>query len=212
MLLNNCELVPGVVTSAKDEQKLGRIKCVIPGVLDTSTMSEENLPWVYPLGMSHYQSFSKPIEGQKIWVLINKSNYNEYWYIPFHEQNTKTQEFLENCNYDDNPEVMMCRDLGGKPSIDTYDDTNGFSRRIGDDIHMNMWPDGHIELLGNKLQVDLDGDIVKCGQKDGNYEPAVFGDKLVELLKQLKLGTEAMYEACTYPPLPLSFLHLLNYY
>ena len=104
MLLNNCELIPGVVQSSKDPENLGRIKCVIPGVIDSETMSLENMPWAYPLGMAHYQSFSKPIEGQKVWVLINKSNYNEYWYLPFFEYNDKTKEYLNSGVYEnDNP-------------------------------------------------------------------------------------------------------------
>lgn len=185
MLLNNCELIPGVVQSSKDPENLGRIKCVIPGVIDSETMSLENMPWAYPLGMAHYQSFSKPIEGQKVWVLINKSNYNEYWYLPFFEYNDKTKEYLNSGVYEnDNPEVMMCRNLGDNTAISTYDDKNGFSTKIGDNVHIDIHPDSHIELLAGEAQVDIDGQV-KCGQKDGDWQPTIKGDNLATLLNEL---------------------------
>lgn len=189
MLLNNCELVPGVVQLDKDPEKLGRIKCVIPGILDSETMSLENMPWIYPFNMCHYQSFSKPIEGQKVWILINKSNYNEYWYMHFHEYNDKTKEYLESGIYDDdNPEVMMCRNLGDNSVLSTYDDKNGFSQRIGDN-HINMWPESKIELLAGDLQIRMDGDI-KCGSKGDTYQHAALGKVLKDFLQKAAEGLE----------------------
>ena len=74
MTLSNCELIPSVIYDTNDPLKLGRIKCVVPGFIDNSTMSLENMPWVRPLDMGRHQSFSKPVKGFKVWVLINKAN------------------------------------------------------------------------------------------------------------------------------------------
>ena len=82
MQLSNCELLPGVIEDVEDPMKIGRIKCIIPGYVDPS-FSKENMPWVRPLFMYNHQSFSKPIKGYKVWILVNKVNYNEYWYFHF---------------------------------------------------------------------------------------------------------------------------------
>ena len=76
MTLSNCELIPSVIYDTNDPLKLGRIKCVVPGFIDNSTMSLENMPWVRPLDMGRHQSFSKAVKGFKVWVLINKANYS----------------------------------------------------------------------------------------------------------------------------------------
>lgn len=181
MLLNNCELIPAVIQSVKDPKKLGRIKCVIPGIIDNSTMSEENMPWCYPFGMNAYQSFSKCIPGQKVWVLINKSNYNEYWYLPFFEYNEISKEYLEGVYDNDNPEILVSRSLGDNSALSTYDDKAGFSERIGDN-HIDLHPDGHISLVGGEGEVDIDGGSIKIGKIGGEDTEAVRYKELKEML------------------------------
>ena len=183
MNYSNCECTPAVVLSTKDPEHLGRIKCVIPGVLDNSTMSEENLPWIYPQAMGRYQSFSKPIEGQKVWIINNKANYNEYWYAPFFEYNEKTKEYLDQ-SYENNPEVIISRDFGENSALETFDDVNGFVTKFGNN-HIVLEPSGRIECLNNGIQMEVQADAVKCGESGGSYEPTVKYTQLESLFNQL---------------------------
>ena len=141
------------------------------------------MPWVYPFGMNSYQSFSRPIDGQKVWVLINKTNYGEYWYLPFFEYNEKTKGLLDS-TYDDNAEVVVSRDLGENSAMSSYDDKNGFNTKIGNN-HIVLEPDGRIELLNNSTQVEVEGDAVKCGKQGGSWKTTVQFPELQNLLKDL---------------------------
>lgn len=183
MLLNNCELTPAVILNNDDPEHLGRIKCQIPGILDSSTMSVDNMPWIYPFCMSGYQTFSKPVNGQKVWVICNKSNYNEYWYLPFFEYNKITKDYLEE-HYEDNPEVFMSRNIGENSVIQTYNDTEGFNTQIGQN-HIVFEPEGRIEMLNHNIQVEIKDDGVKCGNNGEEYSSSVRYDKLKDLLDNL---------------------------
>lgn len=194
MLLADCELVPAVVTNTKDKLKLGRIKCVIPGYVD-STFSDYNKPWVRPLFMNKHQQFSKMMPGYKVWVLVNKSNYNEYWYIPLFEMNDVTKKYLDDVYDDDQPEVIISHNNGGSHPLFTYDEKNGFSERIGND-HIDLHPDSHISLLSKETEVDING-IVKIGQVNGDYQKAVMGDNLKKLLQQISSICTTAAGACS---------------
>ena len=44
MDLSNFDLIPAVIDNANDPEKLGRVKCTIPGVTDNSMICDENMP------------------------------------------------------------------------------------------------------------------------------------------------------------------------
>lgn len=186
MQLSNCELLPGVIVDTTDPLKLGRIKCVIPSYVDAS-FSNENMPWVRPLGMVGHQSFSKMVKGYKVWVLVNKSNYNEYWYFPFFELNDVAKSYLDSVYDDDQPEILIAQSNGGNNVSETYDKTNGFSTKIGQN-HIDLHPDGKIELLGNDgvIRIDGYGSKIQIGNTSNIDQQAVLGNKLVEVLNNLK--------------------------
>ena len=185
MQLSNCELLPGVIVDTKDPMKLGRIKCVIPGYVD-SEFSNENMPWVRPLGMNRHQSFSKMMPGYKVWVLVNKSNYNEYWYFPFFEFTDISKEYLNEVYDDEQPEIIMSHNCGGNNALITYDEKNGFNISIGEKNHVEIHPDGHISIQGGDSEIDIDGSNIKIGNKNNEAELAVMGKKLVKVLSELK--------------------------
>ena len=187
MQLSNCELLPGVIVDSKDPLKLGRIKCVIPGYVDAG-FSNENMPWIRPLGMFNHQSFSKMMNGCKVWVVVNKSNYNEYWYFPLFELNDVAKNYLESVYDNDQPEILIAHNCGGNHALLTYDESNGFSMKIGQ-YQINLHPNGKITLLGGSNGiVEIDGGKVKIGKEGGTDEPAVLGNKLMDILKEMKSG------------------------
>jgi len=195
MQLDNCELLPAVIVDTKDPMKLGRIKCVIPGYVDAS-FSNENMPWVRPLGMNCHQSFSKMMPGYKVWVLVNKSNYNEYWYFPFFEFTDISKEYLNEVYDDEQPEIIMSHNCGGNNVLMTYDEKNGYNTQIGNDNHIMIQPDGHISIQGGTGEVDIDGSKVKIGDKNGSYEKAVKGETLVKILSNLQTAMSLLLGAC----------------
>lgn len=198
MNFSDCEVVPSVIYNVDDPLKLGRIKCVIPGYVDNTTMSLENMPWVRPWFMWRHQSFSKPVKGFKVWVIINKANYNEYWYIPLYEYNDITKEYLEDVYDNDQPEIFMSHNNGGNHAMFTYDEKNGYNEKIGQH-HIELHPDGHISIVGGQHQVDIDGEV-KVGASSGSYERAVKGETLKkEILDELSKYFGKLAQACTNP-------------
>ena len=93
MKLKECKVIPGVVIDVSDPKYIGRVKADSPGLFDSSVMNKEGMPWLYPLGMGGYQSFSKLRTGSKIWILTDE-DYHEFWYWPMFELNTDTRKII----------------------------------------------------------------------------------------------------------------------
>ena len=185
MFLSKYELIPSVIVDVNDPEHLGRIKCDIPGKIDSEQISTENLPWVYPLHMNGHQTFSKLIVGGKVLVYANNDNYLEFWYEPMHEvlENRILKKFLDE-HYEDNPEVLLCRDgLGGSSVMITYDDENGINLMKGDST-ITIGPDNNI-TINTTSQININSSTVNIGSKDGNITPAVRADLLAQQFNKL---------------------------
>lgn len=176
-------IILSTVEFADDPMKFGRIKCTIPGVIHSSTSPMEAMPWVRPFKMYGYQTFSKPEVGQKIWVLVSKTNYNEYWWFPFFETSDIVQNYL-NANYDNQPDVFNARSGSGGEAIFTYDDNNGYLMKLGDDF-INLKPDRDMEISCNDCKIKIEGNKVYCGSDNAGYEPCVMGNKCAKLKTDL---------------------------
>lgn len=143
MNLSDYELLPGVVASCKDEEKLGRLKVSVPGGESPANCQLEAMPWVYPISMTGtYQGFTKIIDGAKVWVLRNKLDKHEMWYWPMFDLNPNTQSVV--AGYD-NPDVLISRDLGGQNVYIYYTDGQGIWLSIGG-AKINITPKGSIEM------------------------------------------------------------------
>jgi len=144
--------------------------------------------------MFGYQTFSRPIVGQKVWVLANKNNYNEFWWYPYHETTDLVQNYL-NENYDNQPDVFNARETGSAQIMFTYDDKNGYKMSIGDDF-INLKPDSSAKIHCDNARVMLEGNKTYCGGGDdtGSYEPCVMGKKCKEMRNQLSIDFDALIE------------------
>lgn len=181
-----------------DPMKFGRIKCDIPGVIHSATSMEEAMPWVRPFKMYGYQTFSKTIVGQKIWVLVSKTNYNEFWWFPYHETTDLVQDYL-NANYDNQPDVFNAREGSGGDAIFTYDDEHGYLMKIGDD-YLNLKPDHDMEISFNECKVKIEGNKQYCGSDNDAYEPCVMGYKCRDMRKDLSSMFKILSEAAGSSP------------
>lgn len=184
MNLSDYEFFPGSIINVDDPKYLGRVKAIVPTVFDTS-MNEDGLPWIYPFTMSGYQRFSKMQKGSKIWVLKNKTNYTEFWYIPMFEMTEESRKLMggDDENYSDS-EVLLNRTMGNM-SVKVYFNTkDGVKIQYGDNNHITINPDGEAIIQAGTGMVKISGNHVYVGDGD-NGEPAVMGDQLKTLLNNL---------------------------
>lgn len=203
MDLSNCSVYFSVIHNADDPEKLGRVQAVIPGETDNATMPDEAIPWCMPLVMSGSQSFSRPLKGQKVLVLHNRANYDEFWYMPFYEYNNISNEYIKE-NYDSNPELLVCRNNGGSKTMISVDDKNGLNLEVNNN-GMKVEPDGTTKIKGGSGVIEVRGGKVHAGSSDGSYELGVKGETLHKMLNNLsgKLKEAAMAAQKDYHTFPM---------
>lgn len=196
--LNDYSIVESVVEYSDDPLCIGRVRASIPGVIEhTTTDNAEALPWIRPFKMYGYQTFSKPLQGQKIWVIGNNSNYNEFWWFPYFEPIDIVQGYL-NARYDDDPDVLHARDGYVSPVMSTWDCTQGYKWVIGED-YIDFFPTREYKLKVNECNINITaGNVLQCGGDNssaGEYEPAVMGHKCEKLRGNIQKACDAVATA-----------------
>jgi hypothetical protein len=200
-------IVESVVDYDNDPLKIGRIKCTIPGVIHSDTTPEEGMPWIRCFRMGSYQTFSRPNKGQKVWVMVSKTNYNEFWYMPFHETIDITQDYIKEY-YDENCDVLHARHSGNGDVMTTYDDEHGYNMKIGED-HINLTPKRQLEIDCNEKRIAIKGDYVLLGDKDDficsvekghGKQPTIKGVNHQAFIKTLASNFQALLAACQENP------------
>lgn len=198
MKFDDIEMLPGTIIDVDDPEKLGRVKCIIPSIFESSA-DKDIMPWIPQFGMSRYQAFSKMMPGAKVWVMQVKSNYNEFYYLPIMDKINTTKEFLE-AKYDLNPEIVYMRDNAGQVSKITYDDEEGCMIYLNE-FFINLTPEGDIHCHGNGADVHVkSGNVYIGSDEDGGHEPAVFGDKLSSILGDLYNAMTKLQSAAASSP------------
>lgn len=189
MKLSNCEILPGTIVAANDPKKMGRVKAVVPGWFDNATMNEEDMFWISPFTTgAGYQRVSKPLEGQKIWVLHDSTNEYEYYYLPMWETNINTAAAQQDFDYD----VIVSRSGKSVGAQMFYTGKQGFVTRIGENAQSSISQSGDIENSSNGTEVSIRGSKVYVGLQGKCDEPIVLGNKLYELLSNLKGGLDEL--------------------
>ncbi len=196
MKLSNVEMVLGVCVSNNDPKKLGRIKVTSPGRFDTATMAIEGLPWVYPLTTNGYQSYSTITEGGKVWLIDNKDNSDEFWYIPYHELNADTKGAIGG---DVDTDVCFSRNVGGKLVQLYHNSTDGVVLRNADTV-VKLASDGACVIESDNGTIRIEGNTVYCGKKDGAQEPMVRGNVLQDILNNLAKNLKSLWQTSAQNP------------
>ena len=204
MDLSKCKIIPGCIIDAKDPKKIGRVKCMVPTIFNTDQMSKDGLPWVYPFTMPGYQRFSAPQTGQKVWVIQNPDNYNEYWYVPMEEFISDTSSLLENDDDYGTAEILMSRNLGAMSVFMYYLKSKGIILQLGDSTSINITPDGEVHLNAGDSQVQVTSDHVVVGNKNDEHEVTVLGEQLYKLLLNLNKNLQKVATATLTSPYTLS--------
>lgn len=196
MKLKDVEMVVGTCISNDDPEKLGRIKVAAPGYFDRSIMAIDSIPWVYPLTMPGYQVCSTITEGGKVWLIDNKTNADEFWYIPFYELNNDTKEALGN---DVDTNIVFSRNSGGKLVQLYQNDNDGIVMKSGDTA-VTVSHDGSCKMVSNDVGVVIEGGTVYCGKKDEEKIQMVRGDTLTKIVNIIKDSFTSLKEACLESP------------
>lgn len=199
MTLGDFELLPGVVISNSDPLNQGRVKAVAPGLFDSTTMNEEDLFWINPFMMIGHQSFSKLEVSSKIWILHNKNNYFEYWYIPMFELNRHVPEGAVETDCD----ILLSRNISGELVQLYYSRDEGFRINIGNN-GVSLLPDGSFKLKAGKSVIEAKDSGIKIGKDGGSYNSATLAEPLITILSEhcnwlLATAAAACYTPFTIP-------------
>lgn len=187
MNLKDIKVLPGIVIDVADPKFIGRVKADCPGLFDSSVMNKEGLPWIYPFTMQGYQRFSKLRVSSKIWIFTN-DDYTEFWYMPMFQLNDDTKNIISGDESDyDESEVLLSRTSGDNSTFIYYSPSKGIVLQNSENTTITLTPDNQIILKSGDGQVSIKNNHVYLG--DGNtdsMEAAVYGEKLVKLLDELK--------------------------
>lgn len=180
--LKDVKLTMGVVLSHDDPDNLGRVKAYVPGLFSKSTMDTDAMPWIWPLKMWGFQSFSLQNQNSKIWVIILPDNPYGYFYMPFFELSTATKSHISG-----DTDIMMCRTTSNGNAAVYYNKSDGIVSSIGKSriqIDNNM----DAGMYSNGSSVKISGGKVTVGKQSDEGEPMILGDKLKTLLDDLSSG------------------------
>lgn len=196
MKLGNVEMTLGVCVSNDDPKKLGRIKVAAAGKFDTATMAIEGLPWVYPLTTNGYQSYSTITEGCKVWLIDNKDNADEFWYIPYHELNADTKAVIGG---DVDSDICFSRNVGGK-LVQLYQNSSDGIVLRNADTTVNLAGDGACVIESDQGTIRVEGNTVYCGKKGEAQEPMVRGNVLQDILNGLAKNLKTLWQVSAQNP------------
>ena len=187
MDLSNVKVLPGIVIDVDDPKYIGRVKADSPGLFDSSVMNKEGLPWIYPLTMQGYQRFSKLRVGSKIWIFTNKE-YREFWYIPMFELNEDSKKIISEDESDyQESEVLLSRTAGENGVYIYYRPSEGIVLKNGENTCIKLTPDNQVIINSGEGYITIKDNKVYIGDSNTeSMEPAIYGQKLVNLLEQLK--------------------------
>lgn len=180
--LGQVKLTVGVVLSHDDPDSRGRVKAYVPGLFSSKTMDVEAMPWIWPLKMWGYQSFSLQNQNTKIWVIILPDNPYGYFYMPFFELNTMTKSLISG-----DTDIMMSRTTSNGNAAVYYNKTDGVVSKIGDS-KFQVFNNLNAGMYSKGSNVKIESGKVIVGKQGGSAEPMVMGDKLVDLLNNLSSG------------------------
>ena len=186
MFFKDLEAIPGVVINAEDPEKLLRVKAAAPALFDPGTMDMEALPWIYRFPMCGYQHYSKLMNGSRIWIIRNRTNCYEFWYIPFSNLNQNTIDVAKS-----DADVLISRYTGNANAQLFYNAEDGF-KTVLNSSYTQINADGDVINMSNDMSSKLYGGHYYVGKDDGEYEPMVLGRKLTDLFAKISSGLDEL--------------------
>lgn len=192
--LADVRITCGVVLSHDDPDNRGRVKAYVPGLFTDKTMDIDALPWIWPLAMNGFQSFSLQNQTSKIWVLILPDNPFGYFYLPFFELSTVSKNYISG-----DTDILFSRSGASGPAALYYNNDDGIKATIGASkvqIAQNL----DTTMESNSSRVSIEGGHVTVGKQGDSGEPMVMGQKLKDLLCNLSSGLNTVAQKMTANP------------
>ena len=124
-----------------------------------------------PLTQSGYQSFSKQTNGSKVWVINNKANLHEYWYIPMFDMNANTASDVD---VDSETDVLLSRPTGTGDAKVKYNSDTGLEMSINDS-GIGVKKNGDIAIQGKQSGIEVKEKVI-IGST-GDTEPVILSNK-----------------------------------
>jgi hypothetical protein len=185
MKLKDIELLPGEIVSVDDPNHIGRIKANVPTLFDSSKMNPDGMPWIYKLTIPGYQNFSSMQPGERVWVIKNLNNYNEFWYIPMPQMNDAVKSILTASDDDYiNSDILINRQIGDNNIQLHYTPTTGMHLQINDKLSLNIHPDNGITMTNDEEIIHIEPDKISIGTGEKST-PAVRYDDFQKLMNNL---------------------------
>ena len=205
MDFKHCEIRPGVVLRVEDN--FGTIKASCIGIFSDEE-DLNNLPPVYPFFKSSNNNFSSPKENDNIWVIFNRTNPLELFYIYQGPVKSSQNNILQ--NYGEDLDLIFSRKSGfseasiyysGETGININNDTSNII--IDKDKNINIEKD-----FPNRT-IKIDNTAIHIGSGE-NEQPAVLGNELVDTLNTLISDFKKVKSAAQVSPYTFSLVQPLN--
>lgn len=179
MRFDDCEMRPGVVLSVEDN--FGTIKASCAGIFADSE-DPVNLPPVYPWFKTSTSTFSTPHINDNIWVIFNRTNPQELFYMFQGPVISSDNEIIKDSVEAD---VIINKKSGMSNAQLSYTEESGFLMK-NDSAELNIDADKNISISreGDNRAIEIDGNAVHIGAGAGE-QPAILGNNLVSLLTTL---------------------------
>lgn len=173
MRLLNGILRPGIVTEVLDN---GLLRASVPGLFSNEDTDKQ--PPIYPFAMGPANSFSSVKLGEEVWVLSFTDNPLQlYWFRKDYSCNYN-KDIIKGANV----EVLCNRETPMGTATIYFADGEGWIIKNGES-HIQINADGDIILdhMGAPHRsIIINSEGVHLG--GGMEHPAVYGDKLIEVL------------------------------
>lgn len=170
---------PGIVNTVFDN---GNIKAAAPGLF-SSADDPSKLPPIMPWQIgSNSNSFSKPKEGDHVWIMNFADNPLQlYWFRKDRPCDCENIDFTET-----NVEVLCNKDINGEWATIYLSDGSGWVISKGESI-MQIRADGTILLntgMNNRV-IDINEQGISLGSEGKSSHPAAYGDVIVDIFNNL---------------------------
>lgn len=173
MNLASCKLRPGQILEVLEN---GRVRVEAAGLF--SAEDGQKLPIIEPFVMGgNSNSFSSPKIYDWVWVLNNEDNPQQLYWLKKEDSAEANKSFAD----DTDVEIICNREVPGGNASLSYGGNGGWNISTPSGS-INITPEGYINLTAGDFSVEVNENGVNLGGKD---HPAVYGDKLIEVLSKI---------------------------
>lgn len=182
----------GFVVDNEDPKKMGRIKCIVPNILEAD--NNDDLPWCYPLASrNNFNNYQQTIMIPDIDDEVEITFYNDDYYVPYYSGQISNPDYVSDVFKEDYPHTF-----GTVFPVNEAGTEIGFFRvnRVKEVIDIKLGTNYlSFDLKNKQTNCEIDGDYFV--HVKGNYSVVVDEDYSLETKKNtlLKADDSTVIEA-----------------